>query len=280
MNEAKEENARLRASLQQVETPSAQDISAVSSIQFEKEAIEKQLSKVVSEKQLLEEERRKLVQAMTSSGHFHPIDSTNIDIAAAVYGLCDKLSAIQKPSDTQSHEIDALRMDLANLEKEYNALKEKIAYHTGSLHSATADDEISFLKEENLRLMSKLKKANRQRDEHRAELRSLRSETSHIPFNATCAASKPSLPPIPEPKYTFNESPREEFFNDENTPNRSSTRSTQYKQRVTLNDDTSSDLKANAVTLPTHSPPKQSVSETFNVSSEAGGDAPGECNQS
>lgn len=146
----------------------------------------------------------------------------NIDVIDAVYGLCDQLSSLQKPTPrSESHASDALQKELAILSSENSSLKENIAALSAreAPSMSSEDDNMICLKEENLRLMKELKSVYRQRDLLRTELRSARSQPQLSSFPTEVGTSG-KLPTIQEQPSRDSPAHVPALLNKENSPNK------------------------------------------------------------
>lgn len=177
---------------QKLAVPSVANQSELAELRFGKEALESKLRKYAAHCQRLEEEKAEVIGVLRSS---NALDGD--DISRAVVSICDKLASLEQECESFSKsetkatsnflELEnirtqnlSLRSKLDQLLRKEAELKEKLAARNRENLKATEstemerDQEVRFLEQENLQLMTDLKASKKNLQKAKAELTILR----------------------------------------------------------------------------------------------------------
>jgi chromosome segregation ATPase len=225
LQKIKEENSNLRATFSS-ESRKMED-SEVTSLRFDKEALERKLRKFAAHCQRLEDEKVGILQSLRSTGLCVKDNSSEpLDIEKSIIALCDRLASLeeecaalsqserrsstfiaeteqlkaqnstllQRISEAQQ-QIEKLRQsydkrnELVNsLQRENDTLRRKVDQNR-ELESYESEkfNKLRFLEHENLQLINDLKLAKKQLQNTKAELSVLRAQQLNEEFDTLAA---------------------------------------------------------------------------------------------
>jgi hypothetical protein len=166
----KEENAALKARISElIAVVDSVPNSELSSLQFDKEALENKLRKFASHCQSLEDERVTILQVLRSAV---PLQAEDDDIEKAIVVLCDKLASLEKECESMSESrksvstsflaTDNFRSQNLSLQKQDNELRQ----------------QIRCLEQENLKLIVDLRALKKQLQNTNSQLNVLQMQSS------------------------------------------------------------------------------------------------------
>jgi chromosome segregation ATPase len=221
----REKNSNLRAELSS-ESEKMED-SEVTSLRFDKEALERKLRKFAAHCQRLEDEKVRIMQSLRSTGLCETGNSSEpFDIEKSIVALCDRLASVEEEcaslskserrastiiaeteelraqnsallkqiSETQN-QIEKLRQSydkhdelVKSLQRENEILRRKTEQNR-ELESNDSEqfNKLRYLEHENLQLMNDLKVAKKQLQNTKAELSVLRTQHLNEEFDVSSA---------------------------------------------------------------------------------------------
>ena len=204
--------------------------TAVTTLRFDKEALESQLKKISSQCQHLEDEKLRIIHTIKSA----KIELANDNIEKAVVLLCDKVASLEEECDslakfknkafsnevelkTLQHQKAELATKLNELQRKMDTLKSIEEGHKNLIASMTesstkfqhdADqarqeaasmrNQLKFLERENLQLMMDFKAAKQKIHDLKADLNHIRSQMSIATIAPASDVNKVSVKKIPK----------------------------------------------------------------------------------
>lgn len=187
------------------------DLSTLQELQFAKQATETKYSKLKTDYQDLQSERRQAVEALKSSIIGQSLFGSNgVDLTQAITVLCDKVTSSDTTSAQSFHE-DETRNSLASaeaakvdLQMKLNKAMKQDAEKAQLLD--VKDRELGFLQKENLHLMNRLKEARKERDEFKTRNNALHKQArtvgygSQPPTSAAKFKADPTISSVKSPR--------------------------------------------------------------------------------